>query len=175
MPLSGNGSGCALLLRDYKSQGARGDPGSPSAQGPASLQPKSRCPTCSRSLPRPVLRAPPPEPEPKPEEDPWCQDRPLIREFRLARVQRLCRSRHRVPGRTGRGTGRGVPARDWGCADAGSVEGENLDTRFTGQKGRGPGCLSSWSGGLGRLGSGGYVGAGTPESLELGALGTLSP
>lgn len=93
MTANGNGSVCALLLRDYKSQGAGGDPGSPAPPGPASLQPESRCLTCSRSLPRPVLGSPPPELEPELEEPPWCQDLPRIREFHPPGVQRLRESR----------------------------------------------------------------------------------
>lgn len=94
MTPDGNGSVCALLLRDYKSQGARSDPSSPAPRGPASLLLESRCLTCSRSLPRPVLRSPPPESEPEPEEAPWCQDLPWIREFHPPGVRRLRESRH---------------------------------------------------------------------------------
>ncbi|KAM8792238.1 relA-associated inhibitor isoform 1-T1 [Rhynchonycteris naso] len=77
MTPSGNGSVCAFPLRDYKSQGARGDPGSATPPGPASLQSESRCLTCSQSLPRPVLRSP--QLELEPDEAPWCQDLPRIR------------------------------------------------------------------------------------------------
>lgn len=87
---NGNVSVCALPLWDYKSQGARGDPGSPSPLGPASVQQESRRLTCSRRLPRPVLRSLHPEPEP--EEALRCQDLPRIREFHPPGVSRLWRS-----------------------------------------------------------------------------------
>lgn len=79
-----------MPLWDYKSQGARGDPASSSPLGPASIQQESRRLTCSRRLPRPVLRSP--QPEPEPEEALRCQDLPRIREFHLPGVSRLWRS-----------------------------------------------------------------------------------
>ncbi|EPY87421.1 TFIIH basal transcription factor complex helicase XPD subunit-like protein [Camelus ferus] len=66
-----------LPLWDYKSQGARGDPVSPFPPGPTSLLSESRRLTCSRRLPRPVLRSP--QPELEPEEAPRYQDLPRIR------------------------------------------------------------------------------------------------
>lgn len=71
-----------LPLWDYKSQGAQGDSLSPSPPGPASLPSESRRLTCSRRLPRPVLRSP--QPEPEPEEAPQCQDLPRIQFSRVS-------------------------------------------------------------------------------------------
>lgn len=79
-----------LPLWDYKSQGAQGDSLSPSPPGPASLPSESRRLTCSRRLPRPVLRSP--QPEPEPEEAPQCQDLPRIRELHPIGLQQLWRS-----------------------------------------------------------------------------------
>lgn len=89
---NGSVSVCAVFLRDYKSQGARGNLVSPSTPGPASLQPESRRLTCSRPLPRPVLRSLQPEPEPEPEEAPGARICPGSVSSTRPGVQRLWRS-----------------------------------------------------------------------------------
>lgn len=167
---NGNVSGCVLPLQDYKSQGARGDPYSPSPPGPASLQPESRRLTCSRRLPRPVLRSP--QPEPEPEEVPRCQDLPRIREFHPPGVQRLWRRPTLRPWEDWEGTRMPSPRAELGVRRCQGPSKKRTHIYWTKGKGTLMPELLGWR--ARTPWSRGDAGAGTPESHELGALRSLS-